>query len=78
MKIVLSGASGFLGTALREKLLAEGHDLHRLVRGTPQNLNQSHWDPYSADIDPEVLADADVAVNLAGVAMAHVPWTERY
>ncbi|MBA2558941.1 MAG: TIGR01777 family protein [Propionibacteriales bacterium] len=78
MKIVLSGASGFLGTALRDKLRADGHELVRLVRGTPQGPDQSRWDPYARDVDPQVLADADAVVNLAGVAMAHVPWNESY
>jgi uncharacterized protein (TIGR01777 family) len=76
MKIVLSGASGFLGTALRDRWQADGHQLHRLVRGTAQNLNQTSWDPYSGELDPDVLADA--VVNLSGVPMAHVPWTESY
>jgi uncharacterized protein len=78
MKIVLSGASGFLGTALRAKLQADGHELHRLVRGSAQNLRQTQWDPYSGDLDPDVIADADAVVNLSGVPMAHVPWTESY
>ena len=33
MKIVLAGASGFLGTAWRDHLAREGHEVVRLVRG---------------------------------------------
>ncbi len=78
MKIVLAGASGFLGTALRSTLEADGHELRQLVRGTPQNGSQTQWDPYSGHLDPAVLADADAVVNLAGVPLVHVPATEAY
>jgi uncharacterized protein len=78
MKIVLAGASGFLGTSLSTRLRAGGHELHQLVRGAPQSAQQSQWDPYAGDLDPDVLADADAVVNLAGVPLVHVPATESY
>ena len=78
MRIVLSGASGFLGTSLRSTLQAAGHELVQLVRGTPHSQSQRQWDPYAADLDPAVLAGADAVVNLAGVPMAHVPWNDAY
>jgi uncharacterized protein (TIGR01777 family) len=78
MKIVLSGASGFLGTALRTRLAADGHSLVQLVRGQPQHPGQSRWDPYARDLDTSVVEAADVVVNLAGVPIGHVPWTAGY
>ncbi len=33
MKFVLAGVSGFLGTAWRDHLAREGHEVVRLVRG---------------------------------------------
>ena len=78
MKIVLAGASGFLGTPLRAALATEGHTLVQLVRGDPQRADQSQWDPYNAHVDTELVASADVVVNLAGVPIARIPMTESY
>lgn len=78
MKIVLSGASGFLGTSLRSSLAADGHDLVQLVRGTPEGPSQRQWDPYAGRLEPQVIASADAVVNLSGVPVARVPWTEAY
>jgi uncharacterized protein YbjT (DUF2867 family) len=35
MRYVLAGASGFLGRALRTRLVRDGHDVVRLVRREP-------------------------------------------
>jgi uncharacterized protein (TIGR01777 family) len=78
VKIVLAGSSGFLGGALREKLTADGHTLVRLVRGQPREPNQVRWDPYTGELDPSVVEGADAVVNLAGVPIGHIPWTESY
>jgi uncharacterized protein (TIGR01777 family) len=78
MKIVVSGASGFLGTALRRRLAADGHDIVQLVRGQPERPDQRRWDPYARDLDPSLVEGADTVLNLAGVPIGHVPWTESY
>jgi uncharacterized protein (TIGR01777 family) len=78
MRIVLAGASGFLGSALQSTLLAEGHDVTQLVRRGPAAANQVRWDPDSGLVDDDVLATADVVINTAGAPIAHWPWTESY
>lgn len=78
MKIVLAGASGFLGTPLRAALVTQGHTLVQLVRGDPQRADQSQWDPYTGQVDTGLIASADVVVNLAGAPIARVPMTESY
>jgi uncharacterized protein (TIGR01777 family) len=78
MRIVLSGSSGFLGTALRRSLTTDGHDLVQLVRGAPRDAHQRQWDPYAGELDPTVIDSADVVVNLSGIPIGHVPWTESY
>ena len=65
LKILLAGASGFLGTHLREALLARGHGVTSLTRGSARS-GQSTWDPYAGSLDPAVVEAADVVVNLAG------------
>ncbi len=78
MRIVAAGVSGFLGTALRDALAREGHEVVQLVRGPAAGPAQSHWDPYAGELDRDALASADAVVNLAGAPIARWPWTESY
>jgi uncharacterized protein len=78
MRLVLAGASGFLGTAWRDHLAREGHEVVRLVRGEAMSASESHWDPYAGQVDRGLIESADVVANLAGAPLAHWPWTEAY
>jgi uncharacterized protein (TIGR01777 family) len=78
MKVVIAGASGFLGTAWRDHLAREGHEVTRLVRGEALSPSESHWDPYAGQVDRDVIEGADVVANLAGAPLAHWPWTDSY
>ena len=78
MKVVMAGASGLLGTAWRDHLARQGHEVVRLVRGEAMSAYESHWDPYAGQVDPAVIENADVVTNLAGAPLAHWPWTESY
>ena len=78
MRLVLAGASGFLGTAWRDHLAREGHEVVRLVRGEAMSASESHWDPYAGQVDRALIESADVVANLAGAPLAHWPWTEAY
>ncbi len=78
MRIVIAGASGFLGQAWREHLARQGHDVVRLVRGDAVSSHESGWDPYAGRVDQSVIDEADVVANLAGAPIAHWPWTSSY
>ena len=78
MRFVLAGSSGFLGTALRDRLARDGHEVVRLVRSDAATPTESHWDPYSGVVDADLVASADVVVNLAGAPIAHWPWTPSH
>lgn len=75
MKIVVSGASGFLGAPLTSRLRSLGHDVTELVRhdGGP---GQSRWDPAAGLIDHTVIDKADVVINLSGAPIQSWPRTE--
>lgn len=78
MRIVIAGATGFLGEALRDHLARHGHDVVRLVRGPAVSSRESTWDPHSGVLDQQVIEDADVVVNLAGASFYRWPLTEKY
>lgn len=77
MRIVLAGASGFLGSHLRASLAQDGHDLVPLVRRPPR-FGEVRWDPDARSLDPAVLAGADAVVNLAGAGVEDKRWTDAY
>lgn len=69
MVVVLAGSSGLIGTALAERLRAEGRTVRRLVRRTARDPEEHTWDPDAGVLDPAVLAGADAVVNLAGAGV---------
>lgn len=78
MRFLIAGSSGFLGTALREHLRAEGHDVVRLVRGTARGPEEASWDPYAGRLDRDQVEQADVVVNLAGRPLLGNPHSAKY
>jgi hypothetical protein len=78
VRIIIAGSSGYLGTALIDRVRSDGHDVVRLVRRTTQGPDEVSWDPAAGDLDPAALAGADVAVNFAGVGVGDKRWTESY
>lgn len=69
MVVVLAGSSGLIGTALAERLRAEGHTVRRLVRRPARDAEEHTWDPDAGLLDPAALAGADAVVNLAGAGV---------
>ncbi|AQP45803.1 TIGR01777 family oxidoreductase [Tessaracoccus flavus] len=65
-RIVVAGSSGLIGTQLVALLKMAGHDVTRLVRGTPEAPDEVRWDPASGEVPTDVIAGADAVVNLAG------------
>ena len=75
MKIAVSGASGFIGSALVPALEAAGHDVVRLIRGRPAGWGELAWDPEIGTIDASALTGIDAAVNLSGATIGR-RWNE--
>jgi len=78
MRVVMAGSSGFLGSALRRRLIAEGHQIVRLVRRDERGPDQRRWDPDEGQLDGAHLAGADLVVNLAGAGIEDRRWTDAY
>jgi uncharacterized protein (TIGR01777 family) len=76
MKVIISGASGLLGTALSDSLRADGHTVARLVRTTGRVApGDILWTPTSATVDVPALEGADAVVHLSGAGVADSRWT---
>lgn len=78
MKVVVTGASGLLGSALVPNLRADGHAVMRLVRRPPRATDEVPWDPAARTLDPSVVSGADAVVHLAGVGVGDKRWTDDY
>jgi len=78
MRFVIAGGSGFLGSHLIDHLRGGGHEVTQLIRRTPSSLDQSLWQPAEGVIDADVVAAADVVVNLAGSPTAGNPHSEKW
>lgn len=68
--IVLSGASGLVGTQLAALLSVAGHRVTRLVRHEPSGPDERQWDPERGRLAHDALADADHVVHLGGTPIA--------
>jgi uncharacterized protein len=78
--IVLSGASGMLGTALRNAMEARGIATLQLVRGTAAAEHQLTWAPDKspAIADSGRLEGLATAIHLSGASVAGHRWTAAY
>ncbi|MEW2358796.1 TIGR01777 family oxidoreductase [Spirillospora sp. NPDC029432] len=74
MKVVVSGASGLIGTALVRALRLDGHRVVRLVRRPPADPDEARWDPRGM-VGPAALEGAAAVVHLAGAGVGDRPWT---
>src|SRR3954453_5270815 len=78
MRILIAGASGFLGTPLVERLRAAGHDVTRLVRRPAEAQDEATWRPSQGELDPALVASADAVINLAGAGVGDKRGTAAY
>ncbi len=78
MEVVLAGASGLIGSALKSALRAAGHQVNVLVRQQTDQPDEDSWDPAQGLLDPEFLAGADAIVCLSGVGVGDKRWTDAY
>lgn len=64
LRILITGASGFIGAAVTHALAAQGHTLIILAR--TQKPGTLFWDPTRLQIDEKALHNLDAVIHLAG------------
>jgi uncharacterized protein (TIGR01777 family) len=74
-RILVSGASGLIGSALVPSLEAQGHEVVRLVRRRPQSASELRWNP-ADPIPADLVSGFDVVIHLSGENIAG-RWTEQ-
>lgn len=81
MKILISGSTGLVGSALVEALARDGHTVCRLVRpqtkasGGARGAFDVAWNPETGELGGAAVG-ADAVVNLAGASIAGSRWSE--
>ena len=77
MRVAITGSSGLVGTALRDRLVGAGHVVVPVVRRAP-GAGEVQWDPERGTIDRGAFEGVDAVVNLAGVGIAEKRWTDEH
>ena len=74
MRVLVSGASGPIGSALRASFERETAEVVRLVRGAPNNAGEVQWNPMAA-VPAAMVSGFDAVVHLSGETVMG-RWTE--
>ncbi|MGE0822094.1 MAG: TIGR01777 family oxidoreductase [Candidatus Binatia bacterium] len=76
MRVLISGATGFLGSHLVPFLREHGYEVSRLTR-RPTAADDLAWDPAQGKIDLTNFPAVDAVVHLAGENIADGRWTDE-
>jgi len=82
MKILISGATGLIGSELVDVLLKNNHSVHYLTTSAKKiqnkpNYHGFYWNPQEGKIDDNCIEGVDVIVHLAGASISK-RWTDSY
>ncbi|MBK7649940.1 MAG: TIGR01777 family protein [Flammeovirgaceae bacterium] len=77
-KILITGASGLIGTRLTELLLQKGYQVFHLGR-TKRNgrVPSFTWDVEKGSLDTQALEGVETIIHLAGAGIADKRWTKK-
>lgn len=75
MRILVSGSGGLIGSSLVPSLVASGHEVLKLVRRKPVDINEIEWDAGKGLLDLDRLEGLDALIHLAGENIGDGRWT---
>jgi len=82
MKVLVTGGTGFIGSAIVEALLARGdavvvtgRSAKRVTKRFGDRVEACEWNPVEGPLPVDVLRDVDGVINLAGENIAKGRWT---
>ena len=73
LRVLISGASGMIGTPLQALLREQGHAVDTLVRRTPRDPSEHQWNPDTGDIEAGILDHTDVGLRDRAQSRAGAP-----
>lgn len=75
LRIAITGSSGLIDTAVKQRLRADGHDVIPMVRRSA-NPGEIGWDPAQGRLEPSSLRNVGAVINLAGAGIGDERWTD--
>lgn len=78
MKVLIAGASGFLGKALAADLATHGHSVNTLVRRPATSASEFEWHPERGELDSATLQGVDAIISLSGAGIGDKRWNAAY
>ena len=74
-RVLITGGTGLVGTAVKDLLLQKGYEVVLLTRATMSKAGYAHWDINAGTIDATAIAGADYIIHLAGAGVADKRWS---
>jgi uncharacterized protein (TIGR01777 family) len=74
LRVLISGASGLIGSAMTSALESIDCEITRLVRRSPGHSHELNWNPMRP-IPPEIVSGFDAVIHLSGETVAG-RWTD--
>jgi uncharacterized protein (TIGR01777 family) len=74
-RVLITGGTGLVGTAVKNLLLQKGYEVVLLSRSTMSKEGYAHWDINAGTIDATAIAGADYIIHLAGAGVADKRWS---
>jgi uncharacterized protein (TIGR01777 family) len=79
MKVLITGASGLIGTALQKSFSESGYEMLLASRSEPRTDRDIQWNPDTGFADEGLsrLEGLDAVIHLAGESISAIRWTDE-